>query len=483
MLKPAIWSASPLLIGLVIQPSVSGAFSLVEIAQISPTGYNQLVFGDSDHDGKNEVFVYWRDQSFNFTYRIHEEQGSNMYTMEFIGPDCIPLVLGDVDGDGKTDMIAQAGSQLQVYESPSTTSYPSQLVWSQATSNFIGIISIVDTDRDGLKEIIHFKRTGAFSMRLVIYECTGDNTYEEVFSMPTHEAGDPIIGDFDKDELIEIAYCGYQTPEPRLSIMTVVESPSNNTWSVTFEGLSGHQSGGEGEGGRDTDGNGQVELFFSGLYNTPTDEYRAAAVFEAIGDNQYQRVAFFSFDDESTGIAPSALGNLDGVGREEYIMAGNGNLFVYRPVAPGQWTLVGTITDPSQSPIHGAPYLVDVNQNGIPELFWPTNASDEEATLVFEQNGVPTSVTPWEPPTSQLAITPNPCRTAAALVHPGNGHAIKWLAVYDVAGRLMERKLVVRDSQGRYLWTPGSGAAGVYYLRLEDALRKPIASGRATVVR
>ena len=483
MLRSAIWSALSLLIGLAIQPSVSQAFSLVEIAQISPTAYDVLVFGDSDHDGKNEVFVYWRDQSFNFTCRIYEEQGGNTYTQEFIGPDCIPLALGDVDSDGKTDMIAQAGSQLQVYESPSVTSYPNQLVWSLATSNFIGIISLADTDRDDLKEIIHFKRTGAFSMRLVIYECTGDNTYEEVFSMPTHEAGDPVVGDFDKDELVEIAYCGYQTPTPQLSIMTVVESPSDNIWGVTFEGLSGFKSGGEGEGGRDTDGNGQVELFFSGLFNTPTDDYRAAAVFESIGDNQYQRVAFLSFDDESTGYTPSALGNLDGVGREEYIMAGGRDLFVYRPVAPGQWTLVGTITDPSQFPIHESPFLMDVNQNGIPELFWPTSASDDEATLVLEQNGVPTSVTPWEPPTSQLAIAPNPCRKAAALVHLSNGDAITWLAVYDVAGRLMERRPVVRDSQGRYPWTPGSGAAGVYYLRLEDALQKPIASGRVTVVR
>jgi hypothetical protein len=46
---------------------------MTEIARLPPADFLQLAFGDTDHDGRVEVFSTWRDSKFNFSYRVYEE--------------------------------------------------------------------------------------------------------------------------------------------------------------------------------------------------------------------------------------------------------------------------------------------------------------------------------------------------------------------------------------------------------------------------
>jgi len=450
--------------------------NLVEVAQLSPADLERLVFGDTDHDGHNEVLLAWHDQSYTFFYSIYEEQGNNVYTEEYRGAESFPLATADLDGDGKSDLVGQWGSQLQVYESTSAQSYPTELVWTYPVPNFIVPTAVADTDRDGKMEIIYFLRTGVSSTRMTIFECAGDNDYRLVYSLPTHNAENPIIGDFDGDGRVEIAYCG-QLPGHGPCSMTVVESDANDSWNVTFTDSTGLTSGGDGQGGRDTDGNGRVELFFAGFIGT----VRTAVVYEPVGDNAFRRVTRLYYADQSSGIARSALGNIDGVGPEEYLVDGFHGIQVFRPVAPGEWLPVALL--PRPLPVYVGLFLFDVNQNGIPELFRPSSASDATPTLVFEQQGIPTSLEDTGVERPNFIVSPNPSRGVVTVLAPGAAQAATTLYLFDVAGRLVDRTIQMQDSRGRIVWSPRLPSSGVYLLRLETARGGTLETRRVTFIR
>jgi hypothetical protein len=281
---------------------------------------------------------------------------------------------------------------------------------------------------------------------------------------------------------VEIAFCGESTNYPLgASEMTVVESPMDNAWVVTFADSAGLTTDGDGAGGQDTDGNGRVELFFAGLASGK----RAATVFESVSDNQFERVALLTFSDGSTGYGPCEFGNIDGQGVAEFLHEGNLAVRVLSPTAVGVWTLVGEVIDPNGVGLHTNAQLFDVNQNGVPELFWPSDASDAESTLVFEYDPVPSATPEQGSPVaaSNVVLVPSPTRSVVKLYVPGIADRIAAISVYDVAGRLVERAIPLRDSRDGLTWTPQRLATGVYWIRPETRLGEPLATRRVVFIR
>jgi hypothetical protein len=452
---------------------------------LPPAGYGLLVFGDSDHDSRNEVVLTWRDENFNFSYRIHERQDDESYPEVHRGVNLYPLAMGDPDEDGKTDLIGQWGDLVQIYESPTPGDHPSLLAWTQQDPvNIVGSARIADTDRDGRMEILHSRALGfGFTGELQILENTADNEYVLAYSLITHD-GEPLIGDWDGDGLTEIAYCG---TVPQLGRqLTVLESPADDTWVVTFTDTVELDSGAYAAGGFDTDGNGKPEMFFSGDYYVgewPNGQVtHTTLIYESSGDNLYTCIATLRMADGSSGSTSNALGNLDGVGHEEYLMVGNSRLYVYRAMAPGQWSLVGEIPDPDGGHFHQ--YLRDGNKNGRPELFWPTQANGL-TSLVLEHSLVP----PSEAADAEwigivpISVSPTPCRTGGTLFLPdAAARGVARISVFDAAGRLVERLPVTRDPQGRIVWPARHLAGGVYFLQLEDTRGSTVARGRGVIL-
>jgi len=452
--------------------AVADTFPLTQIAQIPPAGADQLAFGDTDHDGRNEVVLSWLDvNSFCCFYRILEEQGNNVYSEEYRSDsDLFPQATGDLDGDGKAEIIGQHSYWVQVFESPDAASYPTQLVWtSPALSNNLGRTSVADTDRDGRMEIIH--NVGA---SMIIFENTGDNAYEQVYFGPT-VGGEHVIADLDGDGLTEIGSVGGYR-------VRIFESPADNTWVQTWSDSTELWNSGAAEGGRDTDGSGIPELFVMG--NTTVDGNPAwtTIVYEATGDNQFARVATLVVQEGPSGEPHNELANLDGLGADEYLMEGVCCLWIYQASAPRQWEIVQEIRDPDGG-FHSGLHAFDVNRNGRPELFWTTSAQYHQ-TLAFEY---PLGVSDGGPVpalrTTTFSVLPNPCRVEATLRMQGAMGDAARLAVYDVAGRLVERRVLIRDERGQVLWPVRHLSAGIYFLRLESRSGALLAAGRGTVVR
>ncbi|MFQ5601525.1 MAG: hypothetical protein ACE5G2_13355, partial [Candidatus Krumholzibacteriia bacterium] len=155
--------------------------------------------------------------------------------------------------------------------------------------------------------------------------------------------------------------------------------------------------------------------------------------------------------------------------------------WIYQAIAPGQWTLVGRVEDPQPNNLpHLGIYRFDLNQNGKPELIW----AGSPTTLILEHRTGTSDVGGDTGPTlGSLASFPNPSREQAELRMLAGADAVTCLSVFDVAGRLVERRMLRGDSKGRILWPTAHLASAVYLLRLEDANRRPLAVGRGIVMR
>ena len=451
-------------------PSISSQDTLIEVSQLYPMGGQSIAFGDTDYDNRFEAIFYWRDQNWEWHYVILEEQGSNVYTEEYVGAELEPYTVGDLDEDGKAEIVGQFGYFIQVYESVDATSYPTQLVWSSPSlSNVLGFMTTGDTDRDGNMEIIHSVNFAGGNY-LYIFENTGDNSFAQVFGefVAAQHVAAKVVADLDGDGLIEIAFCGLH------GWLHVYESPADNTWIETDRDTTGLRNAYAAVGGVDTDGNGTPELFVAG--EGDADFRKQTIVYEAVADNQFARVATLLTNEFGAGGSSNALGDFKGTGELQYVTRTTDHLWFYEATAIGEWTVCSQMTNQT----HSAVQTFDVNRNGKSELFWD---SFQFPTLVLEYPPRTSGVGPFERRgLEMLILSPNPCRARATVFAQTGSVQAEWLTVYDVAGRLVERRSL-RNGQAPLVWYTNGLSAGMYFLQLENHRGIPVARGRGITIR
>jgi hypothetical protein len=438
----------------------------VETAQLAAAPGRALCFGDTDHDGKGEVIDY---------FHIFEAQGGTVYAATPVDLGVYPFATGDLDRDGKSDLVGQGGSRVKVLESADPASYPLQIVWaSPPVGSVFGDPTIGDTDLDGKMEIIHSGNGVGNVAYLRIFECTGDNSYAQVCSLKTSTGpqGNKAIADLDLDGLPEIAFSTAKGG------VYVVESEGNNAWRMQYVAGTGMLNAYSACVGPDLDGNGKPELFILG--NGPNSEGWQTVVFESSGPNTYVAVATFSKYDGwfGGGSHRNAVGNLTGSGHLEYLMNGVEAIWLYSASSPGQWDLITQLPSPDEQ--HGGIYPVDLNSNGRDELFW---VATSPPTIVYEQRGWVAGVQfPSPGSVGQLVVVPNPVRWEAALQFPAGYPSGSRLRVYDAAGRLVQATSLTASSSAARWRCAGLGA-GMYFVELEGSQGRPLARGQVTVVR
>ena len=445
--------------------AMGDSFPLNHLANVEASYGGEIAFGDTDHDGANEVVL----TGLANTYRIWEHQGSNAYTLQDSGTSVLSVyAIGDVDQDGRSEIIGQTSGYVQVIESIEPYLHPSQLVWSSPyLSDTVGIPTIGDSDRDGRMEILQSINGTGPTSGLAIFESTSDNSFAWVLNatlVGPASTGQKLIADLDGDGKLEIALCGLP------GWLHVFESPCDNVWCLTFREYTGLSNAYTMAGGRDTDGNGKPEMFVMGTF---LGDYYATMVYESIGDNTFTRVSTIVMD-PGVGSGGNAVVNIDGTGLEEYLASTSGNgVRVFRSTTIGNWDQVVTAYVPGH--LGG---VFDLNRNGSSEVIM-----QYFTTQIFEPPG-----TTANPPDdsglhqNQLDITPNPCRVQATLRLTPQSSSVVTLAVFDIRGRVVERHAVV-SSGAPILWQTASLPTGVYLLRLEDHHGRGLASARATIVR
>ena len=87
------------------------SFDLQVLTEIEGAPEATLAFGDTDHDGRNEIIKIAAPCS----YRIFEEQGNGVYALQYSGPCLYPMATGDLDEDGLSDLVGESSCCIQIY--------------------------------------------------------------------------------------------------------------------------------------------------------------------------------------------------------------------------------------------------------------------------------------------------------------------------------------------------------------------------------
>lgn len=340
--------------------------ALQQIGRLVGPMYNTMTGGDSDEDSLYEAYMYIKDNAggnWTFTYRIYENDGSDNYPLAFAATEgMIPYAYGDQDGDGLPEVIGQWSSWVYVYESPAAGRLATQMVWqSPAMTNITGYTTIGDLDEDGLGEIIHTQNGWGSDNRLVIFEKTGNNQFQEIFNQPVSNdnLGTKAIGDFDGDGLMEVAFSSGGGD------VYVYESNGNNSVQQIYRGSMNTWNAYAFSYGNDMDGNGRPEFICGG---SDSNQGWVTQIYEAAGNDSFVVRQEIVIWDGYFGVPGNCVGDFDHDGVDEFVIQGAQSLRVYEWNG-SSYAQVQNIPENFGSILHGV-FSYDGNYNGYDEVFW-----------------------------------------------------------------------------------------------------------------
>ena len=362
--------------------------------------YTTVIRGaDADHDGRSElIFV---SESL-MAISIYELNGDTFEFMGIIDTMVSFWEVGDLDGDGLTDLISQRSigggneSDMLIMESREYYGYPDTVVWEGylwGSECGEGPLWVYDFDGDGKVEIMNS------AMRYIyVWENEGDNEYEFVYG---DTLGDTIVcltggayGDFDGDGRAEMAFSDIY------GHVIVMESVGDNDYEVVWTGLLSDYVGGieihnvyDNFSVGDMDGDGKMEFVLHGAYWNDD-----VFVFEAVGDNEYDVVWYDSLPHRVWGSydAISDVGDVDGDGVPEVVLSTTSDIYVLKAVGDDSLEVVWHC---DMAAMGGVPVsamfeldveVYDLDGNGLEEIVGSMTYEDEMhflhgRTFIFEK--------------------------------------------------------------------------------------------------
>jgi hypothetical protein len=372
------------------------------LADIAPGG--PLSFGDTDHDGRNEIMFETRNEQWGTVHwKIMEYRGGNNYEevhKEYVG--FLPWVIDDIDNDGLSNVIGQYGtggpSYLRIYESPDYNSLPTNVIWQSPPYLYYMFEAIVgDLDQDGKKEVFF----DAWKS-IIAYENNGDNSFvkifeEEIENLSGPSIGEKVIYDIDQDGKNELIFTSYGFGGDNHGRAYIYKAFGDNNFVRIWEGETNHENPLAVEVAHDITGNGKPEIVIAGNRAVPSGGNKDFvwrivllehdnAMNQYIDSNNYHIVAEIEFDNGLMGSKPSiavADFNMDGnedillyAGPDQIMYSWNDDSNSFEEV----WHIVREIGD-----YGGGAYGYDLNKNNFPEAIIAGSPPIEQGkTTIFE---------------------------------------------------------------------------------------------------
>jgi subtilisin family serine protease len=235
----------------------------------------EIIFG-------NEIKNNYKPAVYSFTNGYFLKISANQWSDFVIVRD-----VADINSDSKYEMLASKSRNGLLFKAPANEQLPSVLIWSDTLNNNFWSSKFTDTDRDSLKEIIGYGKTG-----LRILENTGNNNFTEIANLP-YEGGitsepnsqNVLIDDFDNDGNLEIVFTNliYNNPNSAFpnTVLQIYKCIANNTYSKVFSTILNMFIKGENLTEGDYDGDGKKEIAVGTVTNDDNpSQYYSLFVFK-----------------------------------------------------------------------------------------------------------------------------------------------------------------------------------------------------------
>jgi hypothetical protein len=340
--------------------------------------YDRLLLFDTDHDGLGEVI---HNPSYHF--QIAEYAPVNRYavvlsdTSHYPWPEStllgsfLPFDVGDVDRDGRTDMVGYVGydsggsycTAICIFESRDSCSYPDSAVWRSQTAvpRDRCLPSLyADLDGDSAWDIV----TPWGGESTAVFENVGNNRESLVGTAARSYAYSlPTVGDFDLNGRTDYTFgCG--------SFDYVIECAGDNRYALVCSLYTGFLIVNDRFSGRDVDRNGRPEYFEVAYKNLGGLRYsQTLCQFEATAEHEYSCDTVDTASSGAPYCGQSLCADVDGDSLEEIIWGCGGRILVLEATGPHQYERV---CDWHLNGLEGTLSMcnaADFNGNGYREIF------------------------------------------------------------------------------------------------------------------
>ena len=342
--------------------------------QFFQISFESIATGDLDGDGKPEVVVAGR--SGLAVYRNISTTGT-INTRSFSSPvsltseEVADITLGDIDGDGKLDIVSVSGTQTaSVWKNNASTGMISAASFSRTnftTGYYPYAVEVGDLDGDGKLEIA----TAALptsSVTILRNTCKQGIVDASSFATPFDMrigGGSFAINDLDGDGKPELI-----TSNSGVGVSRNISTPGSLSAS-SFAPRVVLNSAAEGDGliVGDIDGDGKPDVIYTDFGSNTAYIQRNASTPGSITSSSFAAPAGFPLGGNANYTVSLALNDLDGDGRPDLVSSSANSVFVLRNTSNA-----GSITGSSFaagvrfSVNTSAITTADLDGDGIPEI-------------------------------------------------------------------------------------------------------------------
>jgi hypothetical protein len=223
------------------------SFQIVDQLAHQDDFWSNMLVGDANHNHRQEIVLRSKPVDGGPSkFVFYEDDGTGHFdpVWSIDEPDGGLLAMGDIDGDGLTDLFTErslgfCNDQYVRYEASSSSGFPDHIVWTgQKEGNVTDFnATIADVDGDGILELVTSDNNfNCLPTSLKVFESAPNDQMNLIFNyvgagLP--DLGNPVVADFDLDGRNEIVVA-----EGQGGNILVFEGVGND--SIVFSGMLSH---------------------------------------------------------------------------------------------------------------------------------------------------------------------------------------------------------------------------------------------------
>ena len=471
-------------------------FVLIDEFNDSPNFPDAPIHADDiDEDGLAEV-IFGLNESPYYQIGIYEKNPNGGFNLVYKVPYILPpyhggvwveFGIGDFDNDGKKDIIQSTYGDdgvnmveyFQVVESKERYTYPDTIVWMNSLyiegNNPILYVWAGDLDNDGKTEIVIYK--GDDECEILIYECTGDNSYVLKVDMDWQDSiplGGMAVGDIKMQGYpqIFISDVGF-TWKPTKVYEYINDSlihtgniyfnnvPAINEYDLVFCG--------------DVNNNGKPELMIHGVTPKGGTWRDDVWIIEYTGNNQYEIIWYDSIPNNLTYPdygARSSAGDLTGDGIPEIVLSMTARVYVIQYI-PGQgYTYVWQKYYPWNT-ANLATCVYDINGNGINDMILSVLYSEQNRkTYIYEKS--PAVFEKYQRISPYFYVSKNITSDSLKIFYDLNTKNPSDFYIYNILGEKVYYKKLFPKGELNLNFKKLKLKPGIYFLKIDSEKIKKI---------
>jgi hypothetical protein len=222
------------------------SFQIVDTLAHQDDFWSNMLVGDANHNHRQEIVLRSKPLSGGRSkFVFYEDDGNGHFdpVWSIDEPDGGLLAMGDIDGDGLTDLFTERGTgvvcndEFVRYEASLPSGFPDHIVWTgQKEGNVIDFnATIADVDGDGILELVTSDNNlFCLPTSLKVFESAPNDQMNLIFNyvigVGLLNLGNPVVADFDLDGRNEIV-----VSEALGANLLVFEGVGND--SIVFSGM------------------------------------------------------------------------------------------------------------------------------------------------------------------------------------------------------------------------------------------------------